>query len=526
MEIGDYLYVYKAETVTGSMTQYDNDKKSYITVDGEKYGTSQISNVSTGAVNTVETAASFSKSGNLNKDAVFYLDTCGNIVAVGDVEASSQYAFVTEVDSGKNDDLDTVHKAKAALSADGETYVKEVYAVDDGENGIEDDEKGVAAKKNTLYAYTVNGDDQFTFTEVDLDGGAEKSGVAVKIAKGETTITIDNEKYFADENTAYFYVAPKGTYTVASDDFEDLTVDSVSAYTGYANAPSFDSSLIEADAYDGKTDCMLVLDGETGLVSAIVVVTESAGLSSNLMYLYDYVGTNENGVVFNVIMDDEIVENVTITSGATQSDEGMVAAYTETTNGYGVTELSDSAVVRGNIEVKAENSIVVNNQEYKLTSDSVIANIDGDDTTVTDVALVKGDYVTVAFDTDKSIKGVYVTVPYAANNAEILDATGNEGWGTIVSGEATYECTDADSTNTVEKMIEDLVISSGAKITVYDNRTSGESGDLVIDGNVYADDDIVTTGDLTNDSKYFVVITSQDNSTHTVYSVTVDQTDA
>ena len=513
IEVGGTLYVSKAETVTGQMTQYDKSKQSYFLVDGTQYGTSQITNKHMGTIEPLTGTVTASADGYLDKDAVFYLDSLGNIVAVGDVDAASQFAFVSAVDTTTIDGstLETANRAKATLSATGDTVVKTVYGIDnDGDGSISTTEEGANATVNTLYTYTVNGDDQFVFTKLTY---TETDNKAVKLTKGETTVTVDGTKYFADNETAYIYIAPKTTYAAGTNSIATLgtssnpAIDTVSAYTGYQNAPSF----------DGTTDAIVIrgTGDEANIVKAIVIVTESAGLSDNLMYLYDYVGNNNNGQVFNVNMNGEIVKNVTITS--TGAAEGMVAKYTETEKGYSIVALTTN-VASGNITVKADNSFVVGNQEYKLTADSVIANIDGDDTTVTDVALVKGDYVTVVYEPDFTVKAVYVTVPYAANNAEIHST--NARWSAITNNAATYTGASSSSTNTCEKLLEDVVTSYGSTVTVYSNRTSGTSGDLVIDGYVYANTDKVTGSATLSSQAYYVVVTSQDGATYAVYTVT------
>ena len=494
VEINNFLYVMKAESVQGKMTIYDADKKSYISVDGKKYNTSAIT-ADTGAIDPVVTAATYCADTNLEQEALFYLDTCGNIIAVGDVKAASQFAFVTAVDTTSIDGetLDTANKAKAVLSATGETAIKTVFAVDADADGVEVGEIGDSAVANKLYGYTVNGENKYI-----LSGNySETNSTAVKITKGKTTIDVGGTAYYADENTAYFYLAPKGTYVVASNTISGITeYDSVVTYTGYANAPSFEAT----------TDYVLVTDAvDTSLVKAIVVVTDTAGLANNLMFLYSYVGTNDDGVVFDVVMDGEVVKNVTITEGATKASKNVVGKYTETKNGYVFSALG-SNVVSGNIDRLGDTTIVVADEEYELTAKSVIANIDGRDTTTEGVALVKGDYVTIAFDgTDNTIKAVYVLTPYAANNAEILNVSGNAGWSAIVKGKATYTGSASDD------MTDDLIISYGAAIAVYSTKTDNGDGTYSYSGDVAS---------LVNATTYYVVVTSQDGSTQTAYEVT------
>ena len=523
IEVGGVLYVSKADYVVGEMTQYDKSKHSYFLVDGTQYGTSQITTKSIGIIEPLTDTDTASADGYLNKESVFYLDTLGNVVAVGKAEASSQYAFVSAVDTSTIDGstLETANRAKATLSATGDTLVKTVYGID-GVNGTLDGtvtgaEVGAPATVNTLYTYTVNGDDEFVFTYIDDTDDIEINNVAVKMTKGETTIMVGGTKYFADDETAFIYIAPDGTYNAASDSIGTGTsalgttghpaIDSVSAYTGYQNAYSF----------DGTTDCLLVLGtgDEANIVKAIVIVAESAGLADDLVYLYDYVGTNNYGEVYNVIMNGEVVENVTITSGAAgAASEGTVAKYSATEHGYSIVALT-SNVTSGNITVKGANSIVVKGNEYTLTADTVIANIDGDDTTVTDVTLVKGDYVTVVYEPDDSIKAVYVTVPYAANNAAIHEVnittkvTGATELATVATGAAGGWNVTLATGATAADLVAALDVSYDAdSVAVY----SGFDGEDVT-GSAFSG--ALSTG------TYYVAVVSQDTTNTAVYQFTV-----
>ncbi len=89
-EIGGKLYVEKAESVSGELEAYKDDgAKSTLTVDGTKYNASGLSFYTDG--NKLVSAQDYS---SLDKEATFYLDGQGNVIAVDGTAASNNYAFL------------------------------------------------------------------------------------------------------------------------------------------------------------------------------------------------------------------------------------------------------------------------------------------------------------------------------------------------------------------------------------------------------------------------------------------------
>ena len=388
-QIGGKLYVQKAESVTGELTAYKADgAKSTLTVDGTKYDASGLSFYSDG--NKLVSAQGYN---NLDKDATFYLDTKGNIIAVDGTAASNNYAFL--------------HVAAEVGGVDKSIEVK--VTLDDGTTGVytldEDNSTGVVdGSVNLLCTYTVS-DNEITLKKVDATNQTGQSA-NITIKKGDATVVgISGSTNYADDSTVFFYVSPKGSYNAGSQNIaDDLTVDEVNVYVGKNNVAGL------TYANSDKTDYMYVT--KDGDIKAVVVVTDSIGTSSNYIYLYQDMGRNSDGFLYNAIVDGEIKTNVVVT---TDADLGLYPYSTTTKGFYKVgTEITTS----GNVARLDGNSVIVGGTEYKLTDSTVIANIDGGDTAL-DAVINEGDYIVFKANSDKELEAVFVTLPYDASKTEI-----------------------------------------------------------------------------------------------------------
>ena len=388
-QIGGKLYVQKAESVTGELTAYKADgAKSTLTVDGTKYDASGLSFYSDG--NKLVSAQGYN---NLDKDATFYLDTKGNIIAVDGTAASNNYAFL--------------HVAAEVGGVDKSIEVK--VTLDDGTTGVytldEDNSTGVVdGSVNLLCTYTVS-DNEITLKKVDATNQTGQSA-NITIKKGDATVVgISGSTNYADDSTVFFYVSPKGSYNAGSQNIaDDLTVDEVNVYVGKNNVAGL------TYANSDKTDYMYVT--KDGDIKAVVVVTDSIGTSSNYIYLYQDMGRNSDGFLYNAIVDGEIKTNVVVT---TDADLGLYPYSTTTKGFYKVgTEITTS----GNVARLDGNSVIVGGTEYKLTDSTVIANIDGGDTAL-DAVINEGDYIVFKANSDKELVAVFVSLPYDASKTEI-----------------------------------------------------------------------------------------------------------
>ena len=395
-EIGGKLYVEKAESVTGELEAYKDDgAKSTLTVDGTKYNASGLSFYTDG--NKLVSAQDYS---SLDKEATFYLDGQGNVIAVDGTAASNNYAFLLA--AAEVGGVDKSIEVKVALD-DGTT---KTYTLD------KDNSTGVTkTSKNLLCTYTLSD------KEIALDavvGTTETSNKNIVVEKGKAKITgIDNA--FADSSTVFFYVSDKPGAGQSA--YAPLT-DGIT--TGAADAASNRKlNADEVNVYVGKdkvaglnTTTDFVTYTKDGDIKAVVVATDSTSTSSNYIYLYKAQGKNSDGFLFDAIVDGEIKEDVVVTTDASLG----LYPYSTTTKGF--YKVGAPTSTSGNVERVDGNSVIIGDTEYTPTDKTVIANIDGGDTAL-EAVINEGDYVTVKADTDKELEAVFVTLPYDAKKTEI-----------------------------------------------------------------------------------------------------------
>lgn len=463
-EIGGKLYVEVAESVTGELTAYKNSgATSTLTVDDTKYNVSGLSFYSDSS------KLSDPKTYNtLDKEAIFYLDAEGNVIAVDGTASSNSYAFL--IAAAEVGGVDKSIEVKVALD-DGTT---KNYTLDKDNSDVDkDDEK-------LLCTYTINDDDEIALTKV-AGVSAEQDNQAIKISKGKATVTGIDDAY-ADGSTVFFFVTPDSDYTADTTDSiaSTLAVDEVKVYVGKDDVASLDTT----------TDFLYYVDD--GDIKAVVVVTDSVGSSSNYIYLYQYVDRTSNGFRYNAIVDGEIVKNVTVTT----NEELGLYPYSTTSKGYykvGTAIDNDAFITRID-----GNSVIVGDTEYTLTDKTVIATIDGSSTAL-EAGINEGDRVTIKFNTDKELEAVFVTETYSDSNTSILVP------GTLTDGDDTdYAYTGATSdTDEASDLLAGVVVSYNATATLYsdeDCETEVESA--------------MTTG------TYYIQVVAKDG-TSAVYSVAV-----
>ena len=450
--IGGKLHVEKADSIKGELDSYDTNKS--LTIDGEKINTSDLGFYADGS--TLKKAGSYS---TLDKTATFYKDKQGNIIAVDGTAASNSYAFLIKAADlgGTSDDIEV----KVVLD-DGTTGT---YILDqDNSSGISN------SSTNLLCTYTVS-DDSIALDKVTPTGG-EQDDTTMEIKKGNATIS-GVSGAFADASTVYFYIAPKGTYTSASDSIaSNLVVDSVNVYSGKDSASSLSSM---------KRDFLYFKDGST--IKAIAVVTDGIGGSSDYVYLYQRTGRNSNGYLYNAIVNGEMETGVVVT---TDPGTGLYN-YTKTTKDYFKVSSITGVPYNGNIERLDGNSVVIGGVEYTLTGDTVIGNIDGGDTAIEDVVLNEGDYVAFKYDTDKKLTGIFVELVFdnekvaldRNNTSAPAGTTVNVGddsieiKGTAINGTALEGLLDTARTSTGESVSFSYADASGADKTASDSIGDG-----------------------------------------------------
>ena len=351
--IGGKLHVQKAESVTGTLDAYTSTS---LTVDGTKYTVSAVGCYKSTS-DDITPAKGYASKSELDKDATFYLDVNGYIVAVGAPEASAyDYAYVWGSEAGSSIGTDRV---KVTLS-DG---TKATYDLDDDSDiDIEDD----GDFEGQIFAYKVSGNE----IKLTKPAGKTAEGEKVVFEKGKTTVdgltTADGQTKFANKNTVFFYVTTKTTGNVTK-------IDSVDVYTGYSAAPDVDKE-DNASAFAAYNK---------GGKMVAVAITSSAFNSTDLsdhvfIYKKDRTFTDYTEVRgFLAGMDQANTElKVSDNSNVDAADavDGQIYLYTNDSDGYLKLKVAgDNLItVNGKPTNVSSSSVVVKGKEYAVTSKTVL----------------------------------------------------------------------------------------------------------------------------------------------------------
>lgn len=351
--IGGKLHVQKAESVTGTLDAYTSTS---LTVDGTEYTVSAVGCYKSTS-DDITPAKGYASKSELDKDATFYLDVNGYIVAVGAPEASAyDYAYVWGSEAGSSIGTDRV---KVTLS-DG---TKATYDLDDDSDiDIEDD----GDFEGQIFAYKVSGNE----IKLTKPAGKTAEGEKVVFEKGKTTVdgltTADGQTKFANKNTVFFYVTTKTTGNVTK-------IDSVDVYTGYSAAPDVDKE-DNASAFAAYNK---------GGKMVAVAITSSAFNSTDLsdhvfIYKKDRTFTDYTEVRgFLAGMDQANTElKVSDNSNVDAADavDGQIYLYTKDSDGYlKLKEAGDNLItVNGKPTNVSSSSVVVKGKEYAVTSKTVL----------------------------------------------------------------------------------------------------------------------------------------------------------
>lgn len=350
--IGGKLHVQKAESVTGTLDAYTSTS---LTVDGTKYTVSAVGCYKSTS-DDITPAKGYASKSELDKDATFYLDVNGYIVAVGAPEASAyDYAYVWGSEAGSSIGTDRV---KVTLS-DG---TKATYDLDD-DSDIDITYDG--EYEGQIFAYKVT-KNEIKLTKPTTTAESES---AVVFEKGKTTVSglKDNATTkFSNKNTVFFYVTTKTIGKVTK-------IDSVDVYTGYSAAPDVDKE-DNASAFAAYNK---------GGKMVAVAITSSAFNSTDLsdhvfIYKKDRTFTDYTEVRgFLAGMDQANTElKVSDNSNVDAADavDGQIYLYTKDSDGYlKLKEAGDNLItVNGKPTNVSSSSVVVKGKEYAVTSKTVL----------------------------------------------------------------------------------------------------------------------------------------------------------
>lgn len=488
-EIGGKLYVAKAEKVVGELTAYKTNDS--LTVDGKKYSTG----ISGAGIDTDEFKApgTYGANSTLDKEATFYLDKFGYVVAVGSVEgASDDFAFLWGVEPLN---FNGGYEAKVTLS-DGTTGV---YTLTDksGSLGAENDNT-IEAAGGKLFTYSINSSKEITLTAITGEKykGSMNDETTFSFKKGKMAISGASE-LSGNSDTVFFNVTYKNGNIIKD----------VDVYVGISAAPS-----ITANSSNKIGNIMVATTNSSSTAAAVVTFGATTSANGDYLYLYGYQGTNSDGayyraIVDGVLMNDKDGKAFVYTDG---SATGLSGVYEYTLTSDGLYQIKDrpANMVTGFITAKSGNGIIVNGVEYTLSDSTVIATIDGGDTSVGD-SLSKNDYVTLVFDVsgdDKNVTGAFILETADDTNANILACT-------LEKSDADKVDYDADAGISLANLKKAFTVSKDA--TIY-----------VVAADVDVDADAIEAGlteveSIANGTNYQVVVVSADESDFTTVVVAV-----
>ena len=349
--IGGKLHVQKAESVTGTLDAYTSTS---LTVDGTKYTVSAVGCYKSTS-DDITPAKGYASKSELDKDATFYLDVNGYIVAVGAPEASAyDYAYVWGSEAGSSIGTDRV---KVTLS-DG---TKATYDLD-GDSDIDIEADG--DYEGQIFAYKVSGN------EIKLTNPAGKpaEGKTVVFEKGKTTVdgltTAEGQTKFANKNTVFFYVTLK----------EKGGIDSVDVYTGYSAAPDVDkednASAFAAYNKGGKMVAVAITSKEfnsTDLSDHVFIYKSDSTFN-------DYI--EARGFLAGSAEANTSLKVSDLPSGVEMKEvvDGKIYLYSTDSDGYlKLKEAGDNLItVNGKATNVSSSSVVVKGKEYAVTSKTVL----------------------------------------------------------------------------------------------------------------------------------------------------------
>ena len=365
-KINDTMIVEKAESVTGTVQSI---KGSKVTVDGTAYEQS-------GLVANVDGTNSLVKAleNSLKDEVKLYLDECGYVVMVDDVDSESNYLVVTKLasPSGFGDDV----QAKVVL-ADG---TKATVTVN-----LDDEDYVQNPAKNTLYTYSVDSDGNYNLKAVK--GGAI-SLTDSKLVKGRVAIA---EGLKANSDTVF--VIGNG--------------DSYKVYTGIASVPN---TSVDAEA-------VVLADVKTGTAEFVYVSDSTADSdSTDKVYVIGDPSITEDDDGDKVYSWDVVKDGavITVTGKSSAFAEGK-GLYEVEMNGTEIT--SDKQIATAATVDEAADGVLTLTKGKTYSYNDATKFITVDDTDLTEAS--DGTIVTVNDATEESGDRSEVIVVADKDNANL-----------------------------------------------------------------------------------------------------------
>ena len=432
---GGVTYVEKAQTITGTITNYNSDAE--VTIAGTKYAASALANNS-GKGNLASVMTNTSDTGT------FYLDDAGNIIAADLTSGvtAQNTAFVAKVNA--SDTYGSAKKCYAFLadgtkgsytiaSFNGSTKSSDIANVTAGKLYVyELTDKGIALRDyqasslaNTSWAQTTT-----AVTSLDLNGTV--AGYTASMAIDEASAT--STTVYADKDTV-FYLHDTAKDSSPAEDTDVAKTGFMKVVVGYSALAKTDTTYNNVQvAYKtvNGTKIALAVYGEKSGAPAVAA-------SSKLVFVpnTDWTKNGDNYDISVVFTGD--TEATTITS------ENLVAVglYTYTKDAKGVYKLGTDDIscnYTGKLTNVTDSLLYVGGTQLNKLGDAKVFDVTDGKVTETSVSFI-GDntygFAVVDNTTDKNVVAVYVVGKYdfaPTTVGTITAGTGVESDPFVVSG--------------------------------------------------------------------------------------------
>ena len=401
---GDIQSMVKAESKTAVLTKVAGSSKNIDTIQDVK-GLDKAD----ATVNCTATYAPIVGSKvqmTLGKTYNFYFDTYGNVIGADNLARNYAVLDTLYIEGVKG--VDTAYGDLYFFDGDSKTdsTIEKVNGYTVKDNAIKNSSSKNSDFYKTVYAYTVNGDGEYTLSDSKFDKASTAS-----FRSGDKYVTIDAGKKSADrlqlskDSQILLQTAksPKGTFQ---------------AVTGYADLKSFEG-----------TDVQYLIDESTGYVDMIYVYASE--VSSRTVFIYDTTAYESNwndGKPYATFKAYELVDkelkdveveiyykdesdDVSVSDGKNSIDEvGLYELTVSTDNVYTVVDKYGAKT----IEQLASDRIKTTDNRWFDLDNALIAQYEGTST--------KGD-VDLTWKTSDLTKDSYIFVQYDdSKNTDTFDA--------------------------------------------------------------------------------------------------------
>ena len=327
---------------------------------------------------------------SVDEDVVFYLDDPGYVVAIGQAETASDYAYVV----GYEDETkfnDTTYYAKLLLT-DGKVIEVETAA-------------SASSVDKRIVSYTKDSDNLYTL--VDKSGAAVASDSDLSIETGKAAMTINGTTVYANNKTV-FQVKDGDKYVI---------------YTGIQNVPNIsdDDSTTQTVVYKDASNLAKVVYIESAVLESstaeqVTFVVGSAAAAENKDSRGEYYS-------FDAVVDGKVTKlDVKKGSAAatTLKAAGIFSVKSYSTDANGLVSkvnlyTSEIATVNDGVK-RVENGVIGfgnDNQGfsyYSFQSDALVVKYDGKNLSIGTVNGIKTDAndVAIVILKDGAMKAVFI----------------------------------------------------------------------------------------------------------------------